>query len=122
MRNRLTDFQKWVRGMVAPPLDTPVAPPSAPQPSSHTLSVDPQSAGRGLPAGSMPLHELPSTWSEMTEANDQSEEQGSVWARIMCGRGRGRVTDQVIDARLKEKLRTSPEAMARFRELGIRMD
>ena len=115
MRNRITDFQKWVREMV-----TVASPPAA---SQHTIPVEPTTerpADNRLPNGSTPVHQLPSTWSEMTDGNDQPEEQGSVWARIMCGRGT--VGRQVLDARVKEKLRTPPEAINRLNQFGIRLD
>jgi hypothetical protein len=118
MRNRLTDLHKWLQEKVAPP--TPAAP------SSHILTPAAEDGLRPerptdnrLPNGSTPLHQLPSSWGEMTDEG-QPEEQGSVWARIMCGRGT--VGRQVLDARVKEKLRTPPEAINRLNQFGIRLD
>jgi hypothetical protein len=116
MRNHLTDFKQWVREMVT------VAP--SPAASQHTLPVEPTTrpTDNRLPDGSIPVHQLPDTWNEMAAVEDQNDEdqKASTWARIMCGRGSA--GQQVLDARLKERRRTSPEAMNRLRELGIRMD
>jgi hypothetical protein len=102
----MSDFLQWVRDKVAPP--TPTAP------SSHRLTPVAETPDEPI--------DLPSSLDEISSMTVENEDdkKASVWARIFCGRSSA--GQQVIDARLKERRRMSPEGMNRLRELGIRLD
>jgi hypothetical protein len=103
----MANFVDWMRKKISAPSKTPsgtrphTLTPAAPadEPPTRIRESD------GLPVGSTPVHQLPTSLQDMSQDDEDDEETtASVWSQVFCGRGNVK-TPRVRSARELEAKR-----------------